>query len=234
MSFNASKCNSITITRKVKKIDSEYSLHSTVLERVKNATYLGIELSCDLTWSTNIVKAANKANRQLAFIRRNLKILNSKVKETAYFGLVRPILEYGATIWDPHHKKYKKKLEMIQRRAARFVLNRYHIITPGCVTKMLDELQWELLEHRRSRARLNMFFKVQHALIAIPIPNCVKAKKRQRPGYPNQYQIPQCNTDSYKESFFPRTLKQWNGLPPAITSQSSPSLFSTALSSHSF
>jgi hypothetical protein len=127
MSFNASKCNSIAITLNLKKIDSEYSLHNSVLERAKSATYLGIELSCDLTWSTHIEKAANKANRQLAFIRRNLKILNSKVKETAYFGLVRPILEYGATIWDPHHKKYKTKLEMIQHRAARFVLNRHQI-----------------------------------------------------------------------------------------------------------
>ena len=121
---------------------------------------------------------------------------------------------------------------MIQRRTASFVLNRYHNISS--VTEMLEELEWELLEHRRGRARLNMFYKIQHALIAIPIPDCVQAPKRQRPGYINQFQLPHCNTESYKQSFFPRTLKQWNGLPPAITSQGSLSLFSTALSSHSF
>jgi hypothetical protein len=232
MSFNASKCSTITITRKLKKIDFEYAIHDTILERVKSATYLGVELSCDLTWSINIDKAANKANRQLAFIRRNLKIRNSKVKEIAYFGLVRPILEYCGTIWDPHQKKYQKKLEMVQRRAARFVLNRHH--NTSSVTEMLKELKWELLEHRRNRARLTMFFKVQHALVAVPIPDCVQPPKRQRPGHPNQFRIPHCNTESYRQSFFPRALRQWNGLPPDITSQGSLPLFVTALSSHKF
>ena len=91
MSFNADKCNSISITRKKKKIQHSYSLHNQNLEQVKDTRYLGVDLASDLSWKNHIERTCSKANRQLAFLRRNLQIQNTRVKETAYKGLVRPI-----------------------------------------------------------------------------------------------------------------------------------------------
>ena len=34
--------------------------------------------------------------------KRNLSSCPQDVKETAYKGLVRPILEYASPVWDPH------------------------------------------------------------------------------------------------------------------------------------
>ena len=50
------------------------------------------------------------------------------MKEAAYKGMVRPILEYGSSVWDPHPDKLQEGLEMVQNRAARFVTRNY------CVT----------------------------------------------------------------------------------------------------
>ena len=186
-----------------------------------------MELSSDLTWANHINKTVTKANKQLAFVKRNLPIKNSKVKETAYNGLVRPILEYCGSVWDPHHKIYQKKLEMVQRRAARYVMGNYH--NTSSVSKMLDQLKWETLMQRRSRVRLINFYKIQNSLIAVPI---MAFKERPRPGHPHQYLIPHCTTDAYIKSFFPSAMRQWNGLPLTITSLSSLSEFSTALFSH--
>ena len=36
--------------------------------------------------------------------------------------------EYASTVWDPHTQKNIHKLDMIQRRAARYACNRYHNI----------------------------------------------------------------------------------------------------------
>ena len=88
MSFIAAKCSSIAITRKQKKVRHQYSLHNQILELVDSATYLGVELSSNLTWANHINKTYHKANRQLAFLRRNLPISRTHVKETAYKGLV--------------------------------------------------------------------------------------------------------------------------------------------------
>ena len=156
MSFNAAKCSFTAITRKQKKVLHQYSLHNQILERVDSATYLDVELSSNLTWANHINKTCHKANRQLAFLRRNLPISRTQVKETAYKGLVRPILEYGSPVWDPYCiKKYTQSIEMVQCRAARFVSRRYH--NTSSVTDMLRKLQWELLEHRRWKYRLTMF-----------------------------------------------------------------------------
>ena len=73
-----------------------------------------------------------------------MQINNTKVKETAYTGLVRAALEYCSTIWDPHHHKYIDQLQKVQRRAARFVCNSYYY--KASVTDMLNKLAWESLE----------------------------------------------------------------------------------------
>ena len=47
------------------------------------------------------------------------------MKETAYKGMVRPILEYGSSVWDPHTDKLQEEVEKVQHRAARFVTRNY-------------------------------------------------------------------------------------------------------------
>ena len=45
---------------------------------------------------------------------------------------------------EPHIKEYVSKVEMVQRRAARHITNRYR--NNSSVTSMLDHLEWESLE----------------------------------------------------------------------------------------
>ena len=67
-----------------------------------------------------------KANRTLAFLGRNLKICTTKTMDLSYRSLDRPLLEYANTVWDPATKKDISPVKAVQRRAARFVLPRYH------------------------------------------------------------------------------------------------------------
>ena len=47
------------------------------------------------------------------------------VKDAAYKGLVRPVLEYGSSVWDSHTHDLQEELEKVQNRAARFVTGNY-------------------------------------------------------------------------------------------------------------
>ena len=52
--------------------------------------------------SSHASNVCTKANRTLVFLRRNLSSCHQDVKEMAYKGLVRPVLEYACPVWDPH------------------------------------------------------------------------------------------------------------------------------------
>ena len=73
----------------------------------------------------HISKIASKANSTLGFLKRNLKGCPSKLKEIAYFSMVRSLLEYSCPVWDPYRQGDIDKLNKIQRAAARFVTNNY-------------------------------------------------------------------------------------------------------------
>ena len=90
-----------------------------------DAKYLGVTLSNDLEWSKHISTMTNMANSKLSFLRRTLKGCPEKLKQTAYFSLIRSFMEYGATVWDPYQKYNSDKVEGVQRWDARFVKSRY-------------------------------------------------------------------------------------------------------------
>jgi len=100
-----------------------YQMGGTQLERVQDTTYLGITLNEHLSWSTHTDRAAGKAHSMLAFRSRNLWMLPEKLREKAYLTIIRPGIEYATSITDPYLSKDIKKLEGVQRHAARFVTN---------------------------------------------------------------------------------------------------------------
>ena len=135
-------------------LELNYNLHGHNLEHVSSAKYLGVTITSDLKWSAHIQNICQKANRTIGFLLKKLNIVNSDIKEKAYTALVRPTVEYASSAWDPHLLKDMHKLEMIQRRSARYVTNRYH--NTSSVEIMLQKLQWPTLEERRKKARLTL------------------------------------------------------------------------------
>ena len=150
MRFQPVKCNIMQITRKqIKKINASYSLEGTVLENVEKIKYLGVTITIDLKWNTHNSNICTKANRTLGFLRRHLSACPLDVKESAYKGLVRSILEYGSSVWDPQSILLQDELEKVQKRAARFVTGNYVDYEIGSMTGILKQLTWESLKKRR-------------------------------------------------------------------------------------
>ena len=111
----------------------------------------------------------NKSNKMIDFLWRNLHHCSPNLKETAYKHLVLPSLEYCASIWDPVHHNLVHKLEMIQHRAAYFVLNQPWIRNQhDSITEMLDILEWTTQNMQRKHSRLLLLFKLLNKLIYVP------------------------------------------------------------------
>ena len=204
MRFQPVKCNMMQRTKKHNKIQASYTLEGTVLENVDSIKYLGVKITGDLKWNSHIRNVCSNANRTLGFLRRNLFSCPQDVKEAAYKSLVRPILEYGSTVWDPHCNRLNDELENVQKRAARFVTrnNRYET---GSMTGILKELKWETLQKRRKDNRLILLYKCLKGKAIIPTDDLIRKIRRCRNHHSLVFQIPTASKDAYKKSFFPQT-----------------------------
>lgn len=226
MSFNASKCSVMTVTLKRKIELFDYKLHGEPLDRVTSTKYLGVTIESKLKWHKHISGTCAKANRTLGMLKRNIKIPAPAIKERAYQTLVRPILEYSSTVWDPHLVGDIKQLEMVQRRAARYTLNRYHNISS--VTDMMHDLGWISLQARRERLKLCMVYKAVNNLTCLPITEYLTLNPYLA-HHPYKFILPFTRIQCYQYSFFPTIVRPWNNLDPQIVTAPSYDLFKRRL-----
>ncbi|CAH3124074.1 unnamed protein product, partial [Pocillopora meandrina] len=94
-------------------------------------------------------------------------------------------------------------LEQVQCRAVHFVTRTY-TREEGCVTNALRQINWPTLEKRRQVATL--MYKCVTNQTAINIPSYIISSTEFIPLQPS--------CDTYKYSFWPRTITDWNSLPP--------------------
>ena len=149
---------------------------------------------------------------------------NSETMTNAYIAMVRSNLDYCATVWNPHQKDQVMKIEMVQRRAARYTTNRYR--NTSRVKSMLDELGWDTLEHRRKNLQLTMSYKVVNNHVDIQCKEYLTPQNSKTRSSHKKFQQYSTTTNILKYSFFStkRTILVWNSLPASVAE--APSLVS--------
>ena len=126
------------------------------------------------------------------------------------------MLKYSCTVWDPAAQKDIDRLEAVQRRAARFALNRHQ--KTASVKQMLQELDWPSLEQCRRTAQLGMLYKISSGLAAVKCPLLKKQPPRARRTHTTTFERIPSRADNRLNSFFPRTVRDWNTLPLEMVS----------------
>ena len=135
-------------------------------------------------------------------------------------SLIRPKLEYSSHVWSPHQEYLKTQLEFVQKKAARFVLNRPHkrhdpTSRTESATAMVEELGWETLEERRKYQSLCLLYKIHSKSIDIPqshIPSPVLRSTRGQ----HRLQQPRWHKEVFQYSFLTSTIPASNKLPESI------------------
>ena len=87
------------------------------------------------------------------------------------------------------------------------------------VSDMLQDLNWPTLQQHHLRTRLIFFYKIIHNLVAIYLRDLLHPQdSRTRHSNPHGFQQIHTGKDTYKFSFYPRTIVQWNILPAHLVS----------------
>ena len=116
-------------------------------------------------------------------------LCSQDVREAAYKGLVRPILEYGSSVWDPHYEGLIDDLEKVQKRAARFVTRNY-TYEKGSMTDILKKLKWESLQKRRKDNIIILLYKGLKGRAKIPTDDIIPKNRRCRNQIPWHFRYP--------------------------------------------
>ena len=175
------KCNIMRVSRSRKPLQHFYSLGSEILQEVSDVKYLGIQIDNKLDWNKHISTVAARG--------------------TAYISLIRPALEYSCSVWHPHKKSNKDKIEKVQRRAARLVSNNFR--RKASVSEMLHNLGWQSLDSRRQDQRLVLFYKIINGLASVETEDILTpADSCTRKNHSFKFKQLQANCDSYRYSFF--------------------------------
>ena len=222
VSFNPAKTESLIFSRKRNKPQHPALLMDNVpITKVNNHKHLGLTLSDDAKWNSHIKATTDKAWKRIGLLRSLKFVLSRFSLEKMYISFIRPLLEYGDTIWDNCSQELKNDIEAVQIEAARIVTG----ATKLCNTdRLISELRWDTLSERRRKHRLTVFYKMKNHLTPSYLSDLVP--KQNRPAYNlrSTHDVPAIHTRTtlYGTSFLPKTIREWNELSPVV--RNSPSL----------
>lgn len=224
MSINFQKTVFMTITRKKHKLKYPYATNDIFLSEVTHYKYLGLWITNDLTWTKHLEYVVANANRKLFFLRRALRLSTPSVRLLAYKSVILPILDYACVIWDPFTKTNITKMEMVQRKAVRFIYNSFGRTS---VTELLMKANLPPLTQRNRVSRLKFLFQLINGHYKTDLTGIISFSSGYSTRQRHSRTITAFSTHNncFKYSFFPRTVTEWNLLTNDQISKSSLSAF---------
>ena len=146
VTFNPNKSVALLLSRKVSHpLHPPLFMENTPINEVEAHKHLGLFLSNDCSWHQHINYIKDKAWARINIMRRLKYKLDRKSLESIYISFIRPLLEYGDTIWDNCTQYEKYELDKIQNEAARIATGATKLVS---LTNLYKEIGWESLSKR--------------------------------------------------------------------------------------
>ena len=223
MHFNETKCVHVRFLPSFgPSPPPTYYINLTAITSSDQHKDLGIIFSSDLSFSNHYHHISSKANKTLGIIRRAFKTSSIPAKKKLYLSLVRSQLTYCSPVWHPHLLKDIVALELIQRRATKYItgnfstdyksrLSSLHILPLmyylelNDVMFLVNSIKYpspgfnilDSISFTSSSTRSSTFHKLRHT---------------------------KSSTNSVRNLYFNRIPRLWNALPPIDLSSSSHSI----------
>ena len=116
------------------------------ISRVEHAKSLGLIIDDRLLWSNYIKELCRKISSAIGALRCIRSLVSQSTAVLIYNALIQPHFQYFALVWDRLSSYLCEKLQKLQNRAARVILQ------ANCEVKsslLLETLIWNQLSLRR-------------------------------------------------------------------------------------
>lgn len=163
LDLNVKKCAIMSITNKTEKykLEYQYRIGSTVIQRVKFKRDLGVIIDENLSFKEHINSITRKAYQMLGFIFRCGKHFKTESMLVLYHSLVRSRLEYCSTVWSPIYAKYNDIIEKVQRKFTRMYFFKFKLTRIDYDDRLIH-LQIHSLKTRRLENDEITLYKIIH------------------------------------------------------------------------
>ena len=250
MNFHKKKCKVLSVTLQRNILDNlpfnifHYELNGTIIDYVTSQTDLGVIVNTKLLWGAHCNELVTKARSRLGLLGRTCHFTtNKRQKRSFYLSLVRSMFEHCSVVWSPQRATNINKFVAIQKRAIKWI-NGEQFVSYSDEVLFEKEKELDILPVKLKFIYndLLMFYKIVNRLVPITLPSyislCqpddVRYTRRNAPIHNlTDTTTFQCNItpscDTFKNSFFHRTMHYWNSLPVSVRQSERISVFKTSL-----
>ena len=216
LNFNKEKCKILHLGKKNEKNeyfigtgDQRIPLDETELEKD-----LGVYVDPNLDFKSHIKNTVKKANYTVYKMIKNFSFRDADILVPLFKSLVRPILEYGNSVWSVGIKKYMSKIENVQRKFTKYIRNLHNLT----YEERLKKINLPSIEYRQFRGDQIQVFKIARGFYDTASTETIFEFKKDTRLRGHMYKINKrhVNKSKYKHFFSNRVINKWNSLPQDI------------------
>ena len=117
------------------------------LDKTACYKYLRVIINETLSWGDHVDYISTKVNQRLDILRRIRHLLPIHTRELYVKSMILPLLDYSDIVWgDKHNKTLMAKVQLLQGKAAKLILDK---AKHSSATKAINKLDWLVLSERR-------------------------------------------------------------------------------------
>ena len=228
LTVNIEKSGLLILRRKgMQPISPSITLSGKAIQQVSKHKHLGLLLNSTLTWRDQVDNNCSKAAQRIGCLYRLRRRLSKLALRSVYLTSVRPILEYAQLAWSGLSATDNRKLERLQRRAARL------ITAERLGEQSRGNIEHDVLLSRAGLSTLSSCQRVALCMLASDLVHCrlpphcthffqtwcpTKPERSisLRPNTSNLIRLSKPNTSLIPRSTMYSAISLWNSLPNAF------------------
>ena len=189
--------------------------NGSALSRVRSTKCLGVIIDENLLWHEHVDFLCKKVIASLSMLKRIRNFLDERDLLLLYNCLIQSQLDYCCEVWGSRYDEHVNRLEILQKRAARMILNA-NFYTPS--SELFKRLNLLPFQKRVMYFRCIFIFKCINDLssdffkdtfLDVSLSHSFNTRYSTR----GNLILPKCNTEYLKKSFIYSAINQWNLLP---------------------
>ena len=103
------------------QIDQNVVLNDTIIERVDNYKFLGMNINENLNWKNHMLDILAKIQRNLGIVRKTARFLNRNSLFQLYHSLILSHIRRGIIVWYHGNVALKKKIQACANKFLRII-----------------------------------------------------------------------------------------------------------------